>query len=475
MDVSSNSEGETLNRNRSIVASVIICSMMVLIAAVPTIISDTNAASNEGDYYFSGSLMDILSDSKGISDKNYKVSWSLEGSLGYAIVNDHVYVATKDGNLNKVDMSSGEIVKSVKTDVINGDCPTVGGGLVLDPRSGNVYDLDLNQKYKIDASSELAYYDDGYWYVVQANKECRAFTIEDEDPTSDANVQSAKWTSKFCFYIDGFTLPVSVAFSDKALFYPGIGEEDMTKRIVYSVDKRTGVQLDSYEMTEIPSTFWNSGFIHQVDGTVMISTHWDNMFGPLGDGSKPVFVSIDTNKDGTFVKDSVKYIRNGTDNSYSSCLVKIGDLGFAQTGSSFKVFDLSDDNKVIASTDFDKRLSKTYSNIAIATGTDDYVYGYVSPAGIPESFTSPSDGLICFEYRISTNEIRAFDLNVGEEVAGSASNVKIGPNGEVIFMKSDSKIYCISKGSTDDGNSALIIAAILAVAMIAFMAVMRRR
>lgn len=426
--------------------------LMILITAIPGALAaeDDDAGSGSvpsdaGNYYFNGSFITTMSDSIGIDDTDYTLAWSLEDALGYAIVNNYVYVASKDGSLNKVDMASGDIVKSVRTGVSADDWPVVGAGLVLDPQSGNVYDLDLNQVYRIDASSEQAYYDDGHWYVVQRNRECKAFAVGDEDPASDTNVQTARWTSDLCFYIDEYTLPVSVAFSDKALFYPGIGADDTDKRVIYSVDKGTGVQLDSFEMTEIPSTFWNSGFISQIDGIVTVSTHWDNMFAPLGDGTRPVFVSIGIDDDGRFLTDSAKYICNGTDDSFSSCLVKIGDLGFAQTGRSFKVFDLCDGQGVIASTDIDTRLSKTYSNIVIATGTYGYVYGYVSPAGVPETYTEPTDGLICFEYKISTNEIRTFDLKVGEAEENTVSSIKIGPHGELVFMKGDSKVHCISQ------------------------------
>ncbi len=406
---------------------------------------DGGGGGEDEGYYFSGDLMSSLSESIGISDGNYKVGWTLDGAMGYAISGDYAYVFTKDGKLSKVSLDDGRVIKSVATAATTSVWPAVNGELVLDPKTGNVYDLDLNQKYAINATSDQAYYNDGYWYIVQRNKTCMCFSAVDEDPSSPTNVQEAKWSSTFVFYIDSFTLSVSLAFGDKALYYPGIGQDDNTKRILYSVDKATGAQLDAFEMTEIRSTMWNGGFISYADGTVYVSTHWDNMFGALGDGTKPVFVKVPVKSDGTFDGDSVKYICNGVDNSYSSKMVKVGDLGFAQTGRSFMVFDLKNDCKVIAKTDVDTRLSKTYSNIAVASGSDDLVYGYVSPAGIPMSYATAMDGLICFEYRISTNEIRTFDLKVGADETNTTFGVKIGPNGEVLFMKSNSTLYCITQ------------------------------
>ena len=425
--------------------------LMVAISAFPMAPSgefDCASGSYSADdagYYFSGDIMSSLSDSVGISDSNYKVGWKLTDTMGYAISGDYAYAFTKDGKLNKVSLDDGNVVKSVATGAELTVWPAVNGRLVLDPQSGNVYDLDLNQKYKIDATSTQAYYDDGFWYVVQNDKTCKCFSVTDEDPSSATNVQAAKWSSTLVFYADSFTLPVSLAFGDKALYYPGIGQEDSTKRILYSIDKATGVQLDSFEMTEVASTYWNSGFISYADGTIYVSTHWDNMFGPIGDGTKPVFVKVPVKSDGTFDASSAKYICNGVDNSYSSKMVKVGDLGFAMTGRSFMVFDLKNDDKIIAKTDVDSRLCKTYSNIAIAYGSYDLVYGYVSPAGIPSGFASPMDGLICFEYKISTNEIRTFDLEVGRDETNTTYSIKIGPDGDVLFEKSNSTLYCITQ------------------------------
>ncbi len=401
-------------------------------------------SANSNDYWFSGALMESLSDSVGISDDNYKVGWKLNNSIGYAISGDYAYVVTNDSKLCKISLEDGSLVKSVATTATTIDWPTVYGELVLDPITGNVYNLDLVQQYQINATSSQAYYDNGFWYVVQSDKVCKCFSATDEDPSSPTNKQEPKWTSTFTFYIDAFTLPVSLAFGDKALYYPGIGATDGNKRILYCVDKSTGKQLDAFEMTEIQATYWNGGFISCSDGTVYVSTHWDTMFSDIGDGTKPVFVKVPLKSDGTFDSGSVQYICNGVDNSYSSKMVQVGDLGFAQTGRSFMVFDLKNNAKIIAKTDVDTRLSKTYSNIAIATGSNDLIYGYVSPAGVPASYTSAVDGLICFEYRISTNEIRTFDLSVGTAETNTTNGVKIGPNGEVLFAKG-TNLYCITQ------------------------------
>lgn len=436
--------------NKNGIIAPLIC-LMLIVTAFSIIVSENaegavaDKLSDSSGYYYSGSIMETLSNARGISDDNYKVNWTLENSTGYAISRDYAYVVTSDGKLNKVSLADGKIITSVDRGSSYSAWPTVNDNLVLDPKTGKVYDLDLNQKYTIDATSTLAYYNDGYWYVVQTDKVCKCFSIEDEDSADATNVQEPKWSSTFTFYIDSFTLPISLAFGDTALYYPGIGASDTTQRIIYCVDKSTGEQLDAFEMTEIKSTFWNSGFISCYNGTVYVSTHWDNMFGPIGDGDKPVMVQIQTNSDGKFDPTSVKYICNGVDNSYSSTLVKVGDLGFAQTGHSFMVFDLKDNMKIIAKTDPDTRLEKTYSNIAVAYGSEDLIYGYVSPAGMPTSFVQPVDGLICFVYKISTNEIKTFDLKVGSTGTTSTNSIKIGPNGEILFAKNDGVLYCITQ------------------------------
>lgn len=439
-----------LKRKCGIIAP-LIC-LMLVVTAFSIVLSDkaegsaVGGTSDNSGYYYSGSIMESLSNSRGIDSDNYKVSWTLNNSIGYAISGNFAYVVTSDGMLNKVSLEDGSIVVSVERGTTDRAWPCVTDEMVLDPLTGNVYDLDLNQKYQIDATSDNAYCNDGHWYVVQRDKTCKCFSVEDKDAADAKNVQEPVWTTTFTFFIDSYTLSVSLAFGDKALYYPGIGDGGPydTHRIIYCVDKSTGEQLDAFEMTEINATYWNSGFISYYDGTVYVSTHWDNIFGNLGDGTKPVFVQIQTNSDGKFDPSTVKYTCNGVDNSYSSAIVKVGNLGFAETGRSFMVFDLNDNMNILTKTDVDTRLSKTHSNIAVAYRGNDLVYGYVSPAGYPNPY-QPVDGLICFVYRISTKEIETFDLKVGTASSNDNDSIKIGPNGEILFAKSDSVLYCISQ------------------------------
>ncbi len=437
-------------KNKSGMIAPLIC-LMLIVTAFTMVVSDKAEGSVGGElndssgYYYSGAMMESLSNSRGISSDNYKVNWSLDNSRGYAISGNYAYVFTSDGKLNKVSLDDGTVITSVERGTTGSAFPCVNDEMVLDPYTGNVYDLNLNQKYQIDATSDNAYYNDGHWYVVQRDKTCKCFTIEDEDTTDAKNVQEPEWTSTFTFFIDAWTLTIALAFSDKALYYPGIGASDTNQRIIYCVDKSTGEQLDTFEMTEIRSTYWNAGFISYYDGTVYVSAHWDAMFMPYGDGTKPVFVQVKTNSDGKFDPSTVKYTCNGVDNSYSSAIVKVGNLGFAQTGRSFMVFDLNDNMKILAQTPIDKKLAKIYSNIAIAYGSDDLVYGYAIPSGVPTSLADAADGIVGFEYRISTNEIKTFELNVGETNTSTTNSIKIGPNGELLFAKNNSVLYCITQ------------------------------
>ena len=461
-----------LVRSKTVFAVILL--LVVSFTIVFSSISDEMDASNS-DYTFSGELMETLSTSNGVNDKTVDKIWSKEGTRGYAVVGNFIYAAFKTGDIQKIDTKTGEVVKTVATGKDSGnDYISVGDEYVLDPATGNVYDLDLNKIYSLGIVSDQGYYDDGYWYVVKADKTCCCFSAKDEDKDTPDNIQSEKWSEKFFFYIDGFTLTVSLAFGDKYLFYPGIGESDSALRIVYCVDKATGELKDSFEMTEIKSTYWNSGFIQCFDDTVIVTTHWDSMFSPprLGPDYKTMFL-IDVGSDGKFKADTAKYWSNGYNDSYGSCLVVVGDLGFAQTGLSFKVFDMKD-GSIKASTEKDDRLGKTYSNIAVAAGDDGFVRGYVSPAGAPNPL-SPVDGLICFEYNKKTGEIRSFDIKVGSASTDNTNSVKIGSNGEVVFAKNDGKLYCITSTVQPSSGSdvpiwaiALIIVAILAVVAIAF-------
>ena len=462
-------------------AKTTIAILVLLVASFVVICStveDSDASSS--DYRFSGELMESLSSSNGINDVTIDTVWSKENVRGYAVAGEYIYASFKTGDLQKIEIKTGQVVKTVPTGKDSGvDYVSVGDNYVLDPASGNVYDLDLNKLYSLGTSSDQGYYDDGYWYVVKADKTCTCFSAKDEDKSSADNVQSQKWSQKFFFYIDSFTLTVSLAFGDKCLFYPGIGESDTAKRIVYSVNKATGDLKDSFEMTEIQSTFWNSGFIQCFDDTVIVTTHWDSMFAPprLGDDYKTIFL-IDVGSDGKFKSDTAKYWSNGYNDSYGSCMIVVGGLGFAQTGLSFKVFDMKD-GKIKATTDVDSRLGKTYSNIAVAAGDDGFVRGYVSPAGAPNPL-SPVDGLICFEYNKKTGDIRSFDIKVGTPQTDNTNPIKIGPNGEVIFAKNDGKLYCIT--STIQPSSgfdmpiwAIVLIVLLVIAVIAAVFFVRKK
>ena len=463
---------------RAIKASAVVSVCLLLLAAFAIILapeaSDSDAKFD--DYYFSGELMESFSDSNGINENTKASVWTSDGVRGYAIVGESVFVSYKTGDLAKLDIKTGTEVKKVSTGVTSGnDYLTVGGGLVLDPASGKVYDLELNQVYTLGTTSDQAYYSDGFWYLVERNRTCKCFSATDEDTSKSDNVQSTKWAQPFIFYIDGYTLTISLAFNDKYIFYPGIGQPDSTQRILYCVSKADGTQVDSIDMTDIKGTFWNSGFIQCFDDTVIVTTHWDNMYGPVHEGPDyKVMFKIDVGKDGKFKTDTAQYLSNGYNDTYGSCLIVVDGLGYANSGLRFEVFDMKT-GSVIASTDKDARLGKTYSNIAVAAGDDGYVRGYVSPAGVPNPLT-PVDGLICFEYNVKTKEIRTFDLAVGEAVADNTNSIKIGPNGEVVFAKNDGKLYCLtstkerSSGGGDNTMMIIIVVVVivLLIAVIAF-------
>lgn len=129
--------------------------------------------------------------------------------------------------------------------------------------------------------------------------------------------------------------------------------------------------------------------------------------------------------------------------------------------------------EIVASTDVDSRLGKTYSNIAVAAGDDGFVRGYVSPAGAPNPL-SPVDGLICFEYNTKTKEIRSFDLTVGATGTDNTNSIKIGPNGEVLFAKNDGKMYCIMPVVTEKSDMTLwivlgVVAALIILAIVFYL------
>ena len=434
--------------NKMIIVPVI---LIALVAFVGVAIIDIGSDDNNGlgQYYFSGEITEALTDANGITDEDYEVRWVTEKNVcGYAIVDEYAYVVYRAGSISKVDLKDGTIVATVMTEVpMVNDHPAVGGGMLLEPNTGRVFDLDLNELYTIDSKSWQAQYDNGCWYMVKRDKTCVCYDAEDQDPSVPNNVQTPKWTSKFTFFLDGYTLPISMAMNDKYIFYPGIGESDASARILYCVSKETGEQVDSYIMTDIRGTMWNSGFIYCEGNTIAVTTHWDSMFTKPRLGEYKTIFLIDVGSDGKFLTDTATYMTNGYDDSYGSCLVMKDGLGYIQSGQCFNVIDLKT-KKIIAQTERDGRLLKTYSNIAI-TINGDRVCGYVSPAGVPEPLVYPVDGLIGFEYDKKTNDIRIFSLPVEKEGTNNTYSVKIGPNGEILFTKNDAKLYCLTAKGTD--------------------------
>lgn len=427
--------------------SLVLGILLASVLAFAAISAEEASADSDSDiYYNSGALMDSLVDANGITDEGTSVAWSKNAVSGYAIAGDFAYVADLAGNLSKIGLRDGVTVKTVQTGAKGTNYPTVGGGYVLDTASGNVYDLDLNLHHSIPDKSVQGYFDDGFWYIVKKDKTCVCYAVDGT---------AAKWTVKLNFYIDSFTLPVSLAINDGYLFYPGIGESAANKRILYCLDKGTGEQTDMIEMTGINRTYWNSGFIFCEGDTVAVSTHWDTLASKPRLGDYDTIFKIDVGKDGKFKTDTATYISNGYNDTYGSCFVMIDGLAFAQTGLSFKVFDLRT-NEIIASTPVDERLGKTYSNMAVAAGDDGFVRGYVSPGGMPLPLL-PVDGLIGFEYNKSTKEIRTFDLPVGTPVTDMTNPVKIGPNGEILFAKDDGTLYCLTAPMSGDMDISMVL------------------
>lgn len=408
-----------------------------------TVNADTSVKA-EADYYFAD-ISDLISESKGISSTDsYALAWSFSGARGYLIVDNYAYISTKSGLFCKVDLDTGRTVKSYSTGVDSGkDWPAAGNGLVLDPQSGLVFDLDLNPVYKLGVTAQNAFYDDGYWYI-NPSKTVYCYPAADGDTSASDNVQTVRWVADIYGYIDTLTLPTTLAFGKNFVTYMGTGGANSdANRYIYTIDKETGKQVDSYLMPEIYNSYWNYGYLYCSEGMITAKCQWLTLFAAASgyEQDKTIAYRVFVDDDGNIEDDSGLSINVGLI-SYGSSIVVYEGLGYMWTSGTFFVIDLHD-GKVLARKDCGSA-NAVRTNLSLAVGEDGVVTGYVNP--YPYDSTH---GVYSFEYTVATNNLVTYEINAGGYYQyPDADFTKIGPNGQLVFMNDSKCVMCISTAVT---------------------------
>ncbi len=405
-------------------------------------VNDDISVEVTADYYF-GDISNMISESEGIkSGDKYTTAWTLPSTKGYAIVGDYAYIPLSTGYFTKVDLYTGEIVKKYQTDSLSGKAwPAVGNGMVLDPGSGIVFDLDLNPLYVLGTKGQNAFYDDGYWYINPASS-LYCYSAVDENSSDSLNVQTQIWkASEFHGYIDAYTLPTTLGFGKNYVIYVGVGADDASARYIYTISKDTGVQVDSYQMTELYRSTWNYGYIYCSEGMITVKCQYTTLFdGSFSDGEVLYRAYVDDN--GNIERGTGAAIKLNDLVGYGSSAVIYNGLGYVYTSGYFFVLDL-DDMRILASAKCGTG-DQSRTNLTLTVGEDGIVRGYNNP------YTPKTNEVTrCFEYNVATNVLKTYTLTptVAMQYA-DADFIKFGSGG-IYLMRNDSGITsCVSKAVT---------------------------
>ena len=395
----------------------------------------------------------------------YKMIWKAIGTKGYngmvftpSILGDYVY-SWSGTEIFKIDLFTGEIVKKVDTGKVTSalyyNMVTVGNGYVLAGFAGQVYDADLNPVFRLyldkdTPSSELkTYYNEGYFYVFTGSGVFK-FSATDSDPDSN-NIQLpvVSGSTEYTHYISWYQGQSNLIFTDR--FVIGLefdGDHDQNRYMVtYDID--TLKCIDSYRFDEIESANLNTGYISYYDGTAYFNTYSpnSNMFSTAS-GSWNSMASIDLGSDGVFDPVTVRYYSLGT-TSYPSSLIVVGDYGYINAGTYFRVIDMKtmDTVKMALS-------QMSHGNMTVSV-QGEKVYAYIIP------YNSSTD-LRVFEHDQKANTLKDVSMRGVIDVKEYSSQiVHFGPHGEILYYNDSGYLFCVapvytasfvSNGGSDVGD-----------------------
>lgn len=377
----------------------------------------------------------------------YELLWKVKGTAGWnqmvftpSIMGDYVY-SWSGSEIYKISLTTGEVVKKVETGTeVTGyyKFTTVGNGYVLAGYTGQVYDADLNPVFVIHydemtpTKEHKAYYNDGYFYIFTETNLYK-FKAEDQDE-GENNVQLPCKTAqtKYRHYISTYQGQSNLIFTDKFIVGLELDGNKSQKRLAVTYDLDTLEAIDSYEFADFENAGINTGYISYYNGIFYFSTYSPNtgLFS-TSDEEWNSLASVELTQDGRFNPVTINYYDLGT-NSYTSSFIIVGNYGYINAGTVFKVYDISS-MECVAELDS----AMAHGNMAVSVQGDS-VIAYVQPYGYGKT-------LYAFKHDQSTNKLSNVSLrNVLTNAEYCSQIVHFGPNGQILYYNDSGYLYCIA-------------------------------
>jgi len=248
-----------------------------------------------------------------------------------------------------------------------------GDGVIIDYKTGKVYDLSLNQLFVLDNSVFGAEYYNGLFYTSGSN--VYSFTSTDDDPSRPDEIK----TMNFVGYINGTYS--SYGFS-RSVFVDHYMYRVVTdggfERGITAMDLDTGAIATMY-LRSIRSMFLDDGWISYHDGYIYLPGYTTGLFGATATIGYDTLAYVHV--DGLVFGDELSYVFVG-ETGFPSELVVYENIAYMACGGTFYSFSINDgliDVTSIRSTDIVGGHGSIVIDTCHANDVVPAIYAYVIP------------------------------------------------------------------------------------------------
>ncbi len=222
------------------------------------------------------------------------------------IVDDYVYVRAAD-DLIKLSIETGDTIKSITT---KGTTATAyyhylgyGGGVIVDYKTQNAYDLDLNLMYKLPMAFTAVFYDDEYFYGLYGG------CLWKFDAETGSLVNDDGWSYGVEVSWHGIYGTTSTPVFDGGWVY--FVEATGDNRMIGAINLETGA-FDRIVLEEMNAYLCDDGWLtmYEYKGTryLFVTGYTGNLFDSGTDGDS-IVICIALQKDGTFADGSERWMK----------------------------------------------------------------------------------------------------------------------------------------------------------------------
>ena len=222
------------------------------------------------------------------------------------IVDDYVYVRAAD-DLIKLSIETGDTIKSITT---KGTTATAyyhylgyGGGVIVDYKTQNAYDLDLNLKYELPKAFTAVFYVDGYFYGLYSG------CLWKFDAETGSLVNDGGWSDGVEVSWHGIYGTTSTPVFDGGWVY--FVEATGDDRMIGAINLETGA-FDRIVLDEMNAYLCDDGWLtmYEYNGTryLFVTGYTGNLFDSGTDGNS-IVMCIALNEDGTFADGSERWMK----------------------------------------------------------------------------------------------------------------------------------------------------------------------